>query len=193
MNSILSTFPPSTEEFAKSLRAEVELLVKSNKFPDTRGEFTLWTQAVKYWLACEANKLDLYPIYTDGKGTNEFMLDLVWWKEGRGGSAILACEIEWGNSRDIRRNPARVAEDFDKLLSFKASLKLMIFDSYNNSQTQSAVLAELNRYFREYGDHRAGEQYLVMDMSPLKNDWYCSIQRDGEDSTLSFHDLHTSK
>jgi hypothetical protein len=189
---MLITFPPTPARFANSLRSEVEDLTKSGQVPQVRGEFTQWTHAVKYWLARKARELKLYPIYTDGQGTREFMLDLVWWQEGIGGSAILGCEIEWGNSRDICRNPARVAEDFDKLLSFKAPLKLMIFDSYSNIQTQSAVLAELNRYFREYGDHRAGEQYLIMDMSPLKNDWYCKIMSDGEDSRLHFDPLNSA-
>jgi hypothetical protein len=183
-------FSFSAPEFANSLRSEVEGLTKSGQVPQVRGEFTLWTHAVKYWLDLRAHEFDLVPIYTDRQGMREFMLDFIWWQEGPGSRTVLACEIEWGNSRDPRRNPELVAEDFDKLLSFKASVKLMIFDSYSKILTQSEVIKKLTQHLQEYGDHRAGEQYLIMDISPLKNDWYCKIMSDGEDSLLHFDPLN---
>lgn len=182
-------FSFSATEFANSLRNEVEGLTKSGQVPQVRGEFTLWTHAVKYWLDLKAHEFDLVPIYTERQGMREFMLDFIWWQEGAGSRTVLACEIEWGNSRCPSRNPVLVAEDFDKLLSFKALYKLMIFDSYSNIQTQSEVITELTRHLQEYGDHRVGEQYLIMDMSPLRNSWFCKITRDGEDSLLRFDPL----
>jgi hypothetical protein len=132
---------------------------------------------------------DLRAIYTDQQNMSEFLLDLVWWKDGPGGSAVLACEIEWGNMRDPRRNPGRVAEDFDKLLSFKAPFKLMIFDSYHNEVIQNEVIQELDRYLNEFGDHRIREQYLVVDISPLKKAWSCQISKEGHDTSLRLSEL----
>jgi hypothetical protein len=66
----------------------------------------------------------------------------------------------------------------------------MIFDSYSKILTQSEVIKKLTQHLQEYGDHRAGEQYLIMDISPLKNDWYCKIMSDGEDSLLHFDPLN---
>ena len=180
----MKKFPFTAVEFAHLLLREVALLATGGSLPVTRGEFTLWTLAAKHWLASQAQEQGLRAIYTDQQGMSEFMLDLVWWQDGPGGSAILACEMEWGNTRDPRRNPGRVAEDFDKLLSFKAPFKLMIFDSYNKKEIQSEVIQELNRYLQEYGDHRIGEQYLVVDMSPLNTAWLCDINQSGEDASL---------
>ena len=126
---------------------------------------------------------------------SEFMLDLVWWKDGPGGYAELACESEFGNLRDPKRNAGRVAEDFDKLLSFKAPFKLMIFDSYGarrdgSNPNREDVLTVLNRYLREYGDHRIGEQYVLVDMCSGKAAaWLCPITQEGEDTTLTFQPI----
>jgi hypothetical protein len=177
------------DQLANELLAGVRKLVESEIIPVRRGEFTLWTDAIKMWLANKARERDLIPIYCDREGTREFMLDMVWWQPGSGARAILACESELGNTRYPARNPGLVAEDFDKLLSFKAPLKLIIFDSYckidDNDQPQRAIIAELDKYLKEYGDHRVGEQYLAIDVSPTGAAWACVITSPGQN-----HDLH---
>lgn len=187
-------FPYTASEFAMLLLEEADRIGKAwiispSELPRMRGEFTHWTSAVKQFLDRKAQEHGLRAIYTDRQGMSEFLLDLVWWQDGAGGSAVLACEMEWGNTRDRRRNPGRVAEDFDKLLSFKAPFKLMLFDSYGKAEMQSEVIRELDRYLREFGDHRLGEQYLVIDMSRLKTVWTCHIARDGEDASLQLSAL----
>jgi hypothetical protein len=87
-------------------------------------KYTRWTYAVKRWLAQSAEEKDCYAIFTESGKSNEFVLDLVWWKQGRPSNALLACDSEWGNSRHPEGNPARVAEDFDKLLSTTPSRAL---------------------------------------------------------------------
>jgi len=95
--------------------------------------------------------------------------------------------MEWGNTRDPKHNVGRVAEDFDKLLSFKSEVKLMLFDSYGNIETRTNVVSELNSYLQERGDHIEGDFYLLIDVSGNNNSvWKCSIERDGLDKSLSF-------
>jgi len=110
------------------------------------------------------------------------MLDFVWWGRGK---AVLACECEWGNTRDADRNALRVAEDFDKLLSFKSPFKLMIFDSYSQPDTRDQVIKLLERYLREFTDHRKSEQYLVIDMCKKPAAWLCEITQEGSDPGLN--------
>ena len=82
---------------------------------------------------------------------------------------------EWGNTRDVRRNEGRVAENFDKLLSFKDPFKLMIFEAEPDSPNECETIAELDRYLREYGDHREAEQYLVVNLCSKPAAWLCRI------------------
>ncbi len=162
------------KDFAEALIREVQsLTLDANNL--AHGEYSRWTWAVKEWLAREALKHDCKALYSKREEMTEFMLDLVWWQNGIPGSALLGCESEWGNTRDIRRNSARVAEDFDKLLSFKAPFKLMIFEAEPDSSNQRETIAELDRYLSEYGDHRETEQYLVINLCNKPTAWLCRI------------------
>ncbi len=181
--------PIEAEVFVRSFIPGVEK--RADELKSISGEYTRWTRAIKLWLGETSAVYGCRPIYSDGSAMREFMLDLVWWN-GLGGRAELACESEFGNLRDPKGNAGRVAEDFDKLLNFKAPFKLMIFDSYGarkdgSNPNRDAVLTELNRYLREYGDHRIGEQYVLVDMCSGKSAaWLCLILQEGEDTTLTF-------
>jgi hypothetical protein len=181
----MTTYDLDPRLLAARLLQEVEASVEDGLIPKRRGEYTQWTLAVKIWLAEEARKLGLRML-SNHDGDSEFMLDAVWWKNAPGERAILACECEWGNLRDVESNHLRVAEDFDKLLSFKAPLKLMIFDSYNDERLQGRVISELDRYLQGFGDHRAGEIYLAVDLSRQRKAWRCDIEADGEHPDLHF-------
>ena len=162
------------KDFAEALIREVQpLTLDANNL--SRGEYTRWTWAVKEWLAREAPKHDCKAIYSKRDEMSEFMLDVVWWQNKTPGSALLGCESEWGNTRDTKRNAARVAEDFDKLLSFKAPFKLMIFEAEPDSPNERATIAELDRYLSEYDDHRKTEQYLVVNLCNKPAAWLCRI------------------
>ena len=168
------TNTPNPKDFAESLIREVQpLTLDANNL--SRGEYTRWTWAVKEWLAREAPKYGCQALYSKRDDMSEFMLDVVWWQNDKPGSALLGCESEWGNSRDTKRNSARVAEDFDKLLSFKAPFKLMIFEAEPDSPDERATIAELDRYLSEYGDHRGTEQYLVVNLCNKPGAWLCRI------------------
>lgn len=175
--------------FVDDLLREVENLVVSLTVPQTRGEDTHWTRALKHWLNERGKEHGFRSIYTSSDGTSEFLLDFVWWCD-ESGKSPLGCEIEWGNSRDVSRNAGRVAEDFDKLLSFKSRCKLMVFDSRDSLQMQEDVVKELNHYLSEYGDHRTDEFYLLVDVAKKRHKgWQCAIQQAGRDRNLHFSEI----
>ena len=178
------SLPIDAVMFAREFIAGVTQMVKSQEALVIAGEYTRWTYAVKRWLAQSAKENDCYAIFTESGKSNEFMLDLVWWKQGRPSSALLACESEWGNSRHPEGNPARVAEDFDKLLSFKAPFKLMIFEADADSALEGDTIQSLNRYLVDYADHRIGEQYLVVNFCKEPKAWLCPIGLSGHGDGL---------
>jgi len=185
--------PRDPSLFARELLLNVDKLAEGGEIERVRGDGTLWTHAVKHWLELKGKNLGFRSIYTDRAGMSEFMLDFVWWEDKSDqspGRARLACEMEWGNRRDPKHNVARVAEDFDKLLSFKALFKLMLFDSYDVEKIQTDVIAELDRYLQEFGDHRSDELYLVIDVAAKRHSaWECRISEDGPNSLLRFKPL----
>ncbi len=174
--------------FANAFLAGIEAIASTELALAIPGEYTRYTFAVKHCLAQFAIENDCRAIYTFS-GMAEFMLDLVWWQNKTPSKALLACESEWGNTRDVKHNAARVAEDFDKLLSFKAPFKLMIFEADPNSVNESETIDELNRYLAEYADHRKGEQYLVINLQKHPAAWLCQIAADGPNAQLSLAPL----
>ena len=142
--------------FARTFLAGVDAIVSTEPALAISGEYTRYTFAVKHCLAQLATENSCRAIFTSG-GMAEFMLDLVWWQNEIPGSALLAC---------------------DKLLSFKAPFKLMIFEAQPNSPNESETIKELNRYLAEYADHRKGEQYLVINLQQRPAAWLCQITSD---------------
>jgi hypothetical protein len=159
-----------------------------------KKEFTAWTLAVKAVLeeiGSRTNK-NYESLYScKERDIHEFLVDFTWWDK-KDKVTILACECEFGNTRDVPGNPERVGEDFDKLLSVKAFFKLMIFDSYESTngkcQTQD-ILQNLQNRFRKFGQHTSGEIYVLLDTrewDDFKRNrlWQCVITRDGHDESL---------
>ncbi len=185
----MKTFPYTADVFASLLLQEVDRLDTAYKHAPATDEGTQWTAAMKQWLHSIAMQHDGMRVIYTAPDMGEFLLDLIWWHDGPPQGAVLACEMEWGNTRDPKRNTARVEEDFDKLLSFKAPFKLMLFDSYSNPDRHTEMVTAMQQYLQSFGDHRAGEQYLVIDVSKLRKAWLCNITRDGEDRFLMFRAL----
>ena len=146
---------------------------------------------MKQWL-CELGKASGLRTISTGPGTSEFLLDLVWWQDKSPQGAVLACEMEWGNTRDVKNNPSRVLEDFEKLMSFKAPFKLMLFDSYKNGKRQKETIARMTRSLRDFADHRQGEEYLPFDVSLLRQAWHFAVQRHGADAKATLKKLALS-
>jgi hypothetical protein len=162
-----------------------------------KKEFTAWTLAVKAILEQLADKK--YECLYSGKELHEFLVDFTWW-DAKSKRTVLACECEFGNPRDVARNPERIGEDFDKLLSVKADLKLMVFDSYasNKEETQvETVLNNLSDRFRNFGQHLDGEVYILLDTwrlgdVPTARLWQCVIKQNGPDKSLHFFEVDTN-
>jgi hypothetical protein len=97
------------------------------------------------------------PISTKWK-KDSFLLDFVIWrrdlddnKEG----AWIACESEW----DLKDEA--VIKDFEKLLSFRAPLKLMIYDLRNSppNSRRSAIKSSISKFYW----HSHEETYLFLE------------------------------
>ncbi len=179
-------FPYKVEAFAQMLitripdrQQQFDEIIKSK-------DFTSWTLAAKYALKEIGDEFKYESIFTDSKaGAREFLVDFLWWHRGEDGEwAVLACESEWGNTRNVRGNPQAVAEDFEKLFSLKSIFKLLLFSSYDDSRRQEEIINELNRYLQLYGGHVEGEQYLVIDFSKQPRSWSVVITKSGQDKSL---------
>jgi len=154
---------------------------------------TAWTAAVKQALAAITEARRGKPYYIDHRGNSEFLLDFVWWDEGPSGKrALLGAECEWGNPRenDPERRAGAVIDDFEKLLQFKAPLKLMVFGA-DNPEMQEVICANLQKYLRSFAQHVQGETYVFVDFAPrhVCCAWTCEIARDGRDEALDLKGL----
>jgi hypothetical protein len=115
---------------------------------------------------------------------SEFMLDLVWWQEEsiegkKRQRCALAVESEW---RDVLHVPRAekyaedVASDFEKLLSIKSPLKLMVFSSHQQiglppkaKDVSSLILGQLFLGLQEFEQLEEEETYLFIDFGNHKN------------------------
>jgi len=153
--------PVTLEQLAKELRVRIPQLASAL----TNKEYT---RAAKQALTQIGDSLNLRTYCTNRqRGTKEFLLDLVWWKDAPDEQrAVLAVESEWGNPRDqgIGSRADQVTEDFKKLLAFKAPMKLMLF-SADNQEMRDAIHAEIQRYLRRFAQHVKGEEYLFMEFA----------------------------
>jgi len=180
-------FPHIVEEFADHLQQEVPSRT-AKLIAEGVSEVKAWTKPMKTVLA-ELGKTHagFRSIYTDrSENMRKFMLDFIWWSDN---GAMLACECEWGNSWNPKSNPQAVADDFDKLLSFKAPMKLMIFDSYADATLQSECLSLLDKYLAQYPSHIEGEQYLLIDFCKEFRAWTVTVKKHGLDPSLAFTTL----
>jgi len=124
---------------------------------------------------------------------SEFMLDAVWWQEDQtGAAAVLAAECEWASwERKAERRANVVGHDFEKLLQFKAPMKLMIFEP-NTLETRIAIHRRFEEYLRRFRQHVAGELYVFVDFSYGSCFSYvCEINRDGRNEELSLTPMNT--
>jgi hypothetical protein len=120
----------------------------------------------------------------------QFILDIVWWQDApkeSGSAARLGVECEWGNpfDRNSKSRAECVVYDFEKLLQFKAPMKLMIFQA-DNAEMRKAIHNMLLEYLQAFGQHVAGETYVFMEFASGHCFSYkCEILRDGLDRSLN--------
>ncbi|MGH9492831.1 MAG: hypothetical protein ACRD2K_04960 [Terriglobales bacterium] len=104
----------------------------------------------------------------------EWLLDVVWWQKDHG--AMLGVESEWGPAE-------KVIEDFAKLLSFKAPLKLMVYCADHSQEEGDVVFMALQGMMTLFGQHVEGEEYVLLDFSRHGRRAYsCKVPTSGRPS-----------
>ncbi len=177
---IFGNYPIEPQELVLQLN---ERATRTARQLNIQENNTVWTQAIKVQLAEMARERGFHPIYTDAANKkSEFILDEVWWQEDKSGtSAVLGIESEWGNPRDKNCDSRAgcVGNDFEKLLQFKAPMKLMIFTA-DNLEMRLAIHGLLQQYMRRFRQHVAGELYVLIEFSAGQCLSYVSrVERDG--------------
>lgn len=113
-----------------------------------------WTKAVKTVLESIGHRNALFVCGIGCADNGEWLLDLLWMKPDDW-RMVLAVECEWGDASEIE-------DDFLKLLSIKARMKLMIFSTRNQT---SDILKRLGALMLKYPFHLAGEEYMAVDVT----------------------------
>lgn len=90
---------------------------------------------------------------------SQWLFDLIWWNNGTRGKGVeLAVECEWNS------DAGAVVHDFEKLLTVKSPLKLMIYRA--RPKTRRQVREDIRKYLETYGQHVTGERYLICEFLP---------------------------
>jgi hypothetical protein len=162
----------SPEKLAEELEIRVPQIASEQSNPDTNEAYTL---GVKHALKKIGEDLGLQTFLTNRKkGMKEFMLDVVWWRKTEDGEwAVLGAESEWGNSfkNEPQQRANEVIEDFDKLRSFKAPIKVLFFRA-DNSAMRAAIHSKITEYLQLFAQHVQGEQYLFLEFERQKQKCY---------------------
>ena len=212
---IFGDIPIRAEQIVEVLRAEVEDKANFYRLQHGIPEVAAWTTAVKATLAELAYKYGGRALFTDSgipkqstdalqpglpppPSVREFLLDFVWWEsDGVSGRAVMGVECEWAawchNNRD-RVN--EVAYDFEKLLSFKAPLKLLIFECFDQDG-RKLLHATVCDYLSRFSQHVKGECYIFVEFSRAKSNghsYQCAahiyrVEQDGAVSNVRLEPL----
>ena len=144
--------PISTSKLLQTVISQVPARAKSEGRRD-------WTQAAKQVLCGLAKRRKLTPyasIHLGSEKHEEWLLDIVWHSVSDG--TMLAVESEWGKLEHVQ-------DDFEKLMSIKSPLKLMLFKSGNTGYSTSEVVQTLERDLMPFKQNVKGETYLLVDFS----------------------------
>ncbi|MGA2654156.1 MAG: hypothetical protein ABSF28_26845 [Terracidiphilus sp.] len=133
-----------------------------------------WTRSIRRRLKamCPNGCYMCPPDPNSSKG--EFLVDFVWGENSLGQRILLAGESEWATDRYGKQTRwSLVEEDFEKLLSVKASFKVLVFSSdFNLADFLGALDGDFSIGFAKtrikaslegYGHHLAGEVYIFVD------------------------------
>jgi hypothetical protein len=179
--------PISPEKLVERLNCRATEIATEHRPPNTN---TAWTYAIMQALdeLAQQQQRGYRQIVRP-----QFILDAVWWQDKPGNAAVLGVESEWGNPRirDCQQRANCVAEDFEKLLQFKAPMKLMIFQA-DNVEMRRAIHKILLDYLQAFRQHVAGETYVFIEFSAGKCLSYtCEIKRDGQDRSLKLKPMNS--
>ena len=139
-----------------------------------------WTRAVKTEL-CEIGRSRFnYKVGASGVnngGFGEWLYDVTWleYERERDGlkwpataliEAHLVAECEWGNDR----NNEYIIEDFEKLLLARAGIRLMIFNGFNQADSER-IAERLAKKVGKFKDSRAEDDWLLAAWEGPREDW----------------------
>lgn len=113
-----------------------------------------WTIAVNVTLCRLAQELRFEPYC--GQQSGEWLLDMVWLK-GQAGMS-LAAECEWIKSKEA------ISDDFEKILYFKAPLKLFIFQAKSHEGESAKFRQTMQGLMDQFTHHVSGEQYVLFEV-----------------------------
>jgi hypothetical protein len=170
MNCIFGPLPITPEQLATRVKAKV---FEAAQRIDVQERNTAWTLAMKKTLAEITDGFGCKPLYTNKESKcSEFMFDFVAWEKSKSGErAVIGIESEWGSPRDYAnpKNHSKIIDaiddDFWKLLSFKAPLKVLVYTAPTNQMRRELHLRLLSDITR-FTQHVIGENYLLMEFSP---------------------------
>jgi hypothetical protein len=76
-------------------------------------------------------------------------------------------ESEWGNPRNLKGRAAQIESDFEKLLSFKAPIKLLTFET-SDTAMRKEIHDAITRKASNFRQHVKGECYIFAEFSQGK-------------------------
>ncbi len=146
--------------------AEVAKTIGARLLSRDKDSNTVWTLALKTVLMSLAERHSCLCFCSSREHhKSEFMLDFVWWEHTPDfDRAVLGRESEWGNPRFTERRHEEVAADFEKLLSFKAPMKLLVFEAKSETMREN-IHAEIRKYGTRFAQHVKGESYIFVEFS----------------------------
>jgi hypothetical protein len=159
--------PISPAELLRIVTSEVPTRAKSDRKTD-------WTQAVKE-VICELGEQRGFKTYASihlgSEKHEEWLLDVVWWTTS--GGMQLGVESEWGKVE-------HVLDDFEKLMSVKSPLKLMVFSSGETLLSENHIVQKLREYLTDFDQNVKDEIYLLVDFTGGGHQCYeCRVPHDG--------------
>ena len=149
-------------------RIERRNLTRLEDVDDTPKRRALRTKAIQILLRREGKHRG-FQTFPDKdkrltKPRGEWLYDVIWWNERNGHKGVkLAVESEWNANKDD------IIDDFEKLLSIKSSLKMMIYRVRRNDQGH--VREAMKNCFLSFGQHVHGENYILCEFQP---GWTCN-------------------
>ncbi|GAC1646497.1 MAG: hypothetical protein NVS9B15_04570 [Acidobacteriaceae bacterium] len=122
----------------------------------------------------DVSKSELTAFYSGNreKRRGEFLLDFLWWKESHG--TLLAVDSE------ISAGTGGINHDFEKLLCWKAPLKLLIAKELNPSRSSEKIRDETSKYARTNRQLLKDEVFLLFVLGNPNISYYYVVKSDGD-------------
>jgi hypothetical protein len=181
MRSIFGDAPIAPQELFDYLA--VNIPVEWNRIGTQGDSNSKWTFSVNETL-CHLSEECKHVPYCKQRPTGEWLLDMVWLNDQLG--IGLAAECEW-----ITTDRA-ISDDFEKLLYFKAPLKLFIFQASHDKQS-IRFRQTIQLFMDRFEHHVKGEQYVLFEVrgQHAYGYWY-EVQSTGKLPPVAFQEINKS-